>query len=343
MNGKYTSNSCCSYYTLVRHSLSLYALGNILCYFYLVSRQQFMFEYAQKCLRLYIKYINDSEVEDHIEELLCMTFEEFIAPPTHYVDQGQFSLGASLTSGDDIEEPHPRFNLIEGVSNNEMSPKEVEQQEAELSQEVEPLEDNPTESVKEEEGSDHKLLPITPPMMPPFPYQPQMYPVVISGYPMPPPWYPVPYGMPAPMMMVQPRPFLPPFAPLPQDLSTNEQLESQEEQPTSSAIPATTVAMTTNLPVQEATPTTEVKTTSVAHEVEATPNDAHTCNKSSNVEDMKPEQVTEPSLPRVTEKEAIVKQASSRKQEEGRRHHGNRRTYNKSYKYQNHYIHKQKH
>ena len=53
-----------------------------------------MFEYAQKCLRVYSKYINDSELEDKLNDLLCMELEDFSGS----VSESQLSVGTSCTS-----------------------------------------------------------------------------------------------------------------------------------------------------------------------------------------------------------------------------------------------------
>lgn len=56
-----------------------------------------MFEFAQNCLRFYSKYISDPELEDSLSDLLCMEFDDFIAPPPQY-NQRDFSIVTSLTS-----------------------------------------------------------------------------------------------------------------------------------------------------------------------------------------------------------------------------------------------------
>ena len=53
-----------------------------------------MFEYAQKCLRVYSKYINDPDLEDNLSELLCMQLEDFVIS----VSESQLSVGTSYTS-----------------------------------------------------------------------------------------------------------------------------------------------------------------------------------------------------------------------------------------------------
>ena len=53
-----------------------------------------MFEYAQKCLRVYSKYMNDSELEDKLNDLLCMDLEEFSAS----ISESQLSVSTSCTS-----------------------------------------------------------------------------------------------------------------------------------------------------------------------------------------------------------------------------------------------------
>ena len=61
-----------------------------------------MFQFARNCLYLYSKYIADPELEDTLNDLLCMQFEDFISSPMAYAE-GQLSVATSFTSREESE------------------------------------------------------------------------------------------------------------------------------------------------------------------------------------------------------------------------------------------------
>lgn len=310
------------------------------------SKQQFMFEYAQKCLRVYNKYVSDQELEDCIEELLCMSLEEFITPPPQYID-GQFSVATSLTSRANSEEwvnnsdqPHPEDEpRPQEVTEESLSKEKVSSSPVATQKEEEPVENEAGHLQKEaeppiedsSEESDPNLLPVTPPMMPP-PFQyPPMFPMMMATpYPMPHMYYPMHYGMP-PMMMM-PRPLIPPMPHPPLDLPTSQPSSPEEHQPTS--LMATPTTTNSQPEVSLATSTSEIKTTPTVS-VEAVPTTTTSADLQANNESNESEStqvVSEKSNKDDVNTSEGNRKVSRKQEEEGRRYRGNRRYYgNRSY------------
>ena len=103
-----------------------------------------MYEFAQNSLRFYSKYVSDPELEDTLNELLCMEFEEFLSAHTQRYRQGDFSVGTSVTSregsqldirehshtlSDNSEERHTPRVSEEDRTSSDTSPVEPKHQE----------------------------------------------------------------------------------------------------------------------------------------------------------------------------------------------------------------------